>query len=87
MSDTQEQLAAMISKLKQQRDELAVRVHLGKAEAKEEWDKVTAKLDELTSEYEPLKGAIRETSENVFSALKLVAGEVQEGFDRIRKSL
>lgn len=87
MTDTQEQLAALIAKLKQQRDDLAVRIHLGKAEAQEEWDKVTAKLDELTSEYEPLKGAIRETSDNVFAALKLVAGEVQEGFERIRKSL
>ena len=28
-----------------------------------------------------------ETAGNVFSAFKLVAGEVQEGFDRIRKAL
>lgn len=87
MTDAREQLAAMIAKLKQQRDELAVRIHLGKTEAQEEWEKVTAKLDELTSEYEPLKGAIRESSENVLAALKLTATEVQEGFQRIRKSL
>ena len=87
MSTDQDKLAALISSLKQQRDELAVQIHLGKAEAKEEWDQVTAKLDQLTQEYEPLKGAVQESAENVFAALKLVAGEVQEGFERVRKSL
>jgi len=87
MADAREQLAALINKLRQQRDELAVRMHLGKAEAQQEWDKLTARLDELTRDYEPLKGAVQETSDNVIAALKLVAGEVQEGFDRIRKSL
>ena len=87
MTDAREQLASLISKLKQQRDELAVKLHLGKAEVQEECDRVTARLDELSREYEPLKGAVRETSDNVLAALKLVAGEVQEGFDRIRKSL
>ena len=80
-------LAELISSLKQQRDELALQIHLGKEEAKEEWDKVTAKLDELGRDYEPLKDAVGETAGNVLEALKLVAGEVQEGFQRIRKAL
>lgn len=87
MSDDRDQLEALISSLKQQRDELAVQIHLGKAEAQEEWDKLTAKLDELTKDYEPVKDAVAETAGNVFSALKLVAGEVQDGFERIRKAL
>jgi uncharacterized coiled-coil protein SlyX len=87
MADDRDQLEALISSLKQQRDELAVQIHLGKAEAQEEWDKLTAKLDELTKDYEPLKDAVAETAGNMFSALKLVAGEVQDGFERIRKAL
>ena len=82
-----DQLAKLISALKQQRNELALQVQLGKAEAREEWDKVTAKLDQLASEYEPLKDAVEETAGNVFSAMKLVAAEIQDGFHRIRKSL
>ena len=46
-----------LASLKQQRDQLAVQIELGKAEAKEEWDKVTAKLDQLSKDYEPLKEA------------------------------
>ena len=87
MSEDRDQLAELISSLKQQRDELALQIHLGKAEAKEEWEKVSAKLDELTAEYDPLKNAVQESADNVLEALKLVAGEVQDGFDRIRKSI
>ena len=77
----------LISSLKRQRDELALKIHLGKAEAKEEWDKVTRKLDELTRDYEPLKDAVGETAENLLAGLKLMTEEVQKGFNRIRKSL
>ena len=87
MSSDRDQLAEVISRLKQQRDELALQIHLGKAEAKEEWEKITARLDELTQDYEPLKDAVEESSENVLAALNLVATELHDGFDRIRKAL
>lgn len=80
-------LAELISSLKQQRDELALKIHLGKAEAKQEWEKVTVKLDKLTKDYEPVKDAVEESAGSVLDALKLVAGEVKQGFERIRKSL
>jgi DNA-binding SARP family transcriptional activator len=87
MPDNQQPLKQWINDLRQQRDELSLQMHLAKAEAKEEWGKVTAKLDQLSKDHEPLKDAVEETAGNVFAALKLVAGEVQEGFRRIRKSL
>ena len=40
MSRHQDLLTELISSLKQQRDELALQMHLGKAEAKEEWETV-----------------------------------------------
>ena len=87
MSDEKSQLDELIASLKQQRDQLAVQIELGKAEAKEEWDKVTAKLDQLSKDYEPLKEAVETSATGVFEALKLVANEVQDGFQRVRKSL
>ena len=39
------------------------------------------------SEYEPIKDALGETSENVLSGLKLTAGEIKTGFDRLWKAL
>lgn len=85
--EQRERLKEMIDGLKRQRDELALQIHLGKAEAKDEWDKVTAKLDELLVDYEPVKDALSETADNVVSAMKLVSDEVWAGFKRIKKSL
>lgn len=87
MSQEKGHLAELISSLKRQRDELALKIHLGKADAKEEWSKITKKLDDLTSDYEPLKDAVGETAENLLAGLKLVTEEIQSGFNRIRKSL
>lgn len=87
MSEQHDRLKEMIDSLKRQRDELALQIHLGKAEAKEEWNKVTAKLDNLLDDYEPVKDALGETTDNVLSAMKLVSEEVWAGFKRIKKSL
>ena len=87
MGESQNQLNDIINALKQQRDELALQIHLGKAEAKDEWDKVTAKLDALLADYEPLKDAASETADNVVSAMKLVSDEIWAGFKRIKSSL
>ena len=59
-----ETLLEMISALKQQRDELALKVHLGKKEAQDEWKELTAKLDELNAKLEPVKDAAQETGSN-----------------------
>lgn len=87
MSDLNSFWKETLSSLKQQRDELAVQMHLGKAEAKEEWDRMRAKLDKLNHDYEPVKNAVSESAGDVMESLKLVAGEIKEGFDRVRKSL
>ena len=87
MSDEKSQLDELITALKKQRDELAVQMNLGKAEAQDEWDKITTQFDQLTKDYEPVKDAVGESAEGVLSALKLVAGEIQDGFHRIRKSI
>ncbi len=77
----------LISSLKQQRDELALQIHLAKMEAKEEFEKAQEKLDQVSSDFEPLKDAVEGSAENVWESLKLVAGEVKDSFDRVRKAL
>lgn len=87
MSAPQNPLQEVITSLKQQRDELALKMHLAEAEAKEEFESAADKLDQLTSEYDPLKDAVAESAGNVSESLKLVADEVLSSFDRIRKAL
>lgn len=87
MSKQQSAVAELISALKQQRDELKVRIHLGSEEAKQEWEKLEENLRQLMARHEPLKQAVDETADDVWESLKLVASEIKDGFQRIRKSL
>ena len=80
-------VATLIRELKQDRDELKVKVHLGKMELQDDWDELNDKLEALIGRFEPLKDAIEETSEDVWDSLKLVGSEISSGFRRIRKSL
>ena len=88
MSDEKKTFVAeLISDLKQQRDEIRVRLHLGGQEAKDEWEKLDDKLNQLNHRFDPLKDAVGETAEDVWDSFKLVGGELMEGFKRIRNSL
>ena len=80
-------IADLINDLKQQRDELRLQMHLGSEELKDEWDKLEEKLAQLNHRFEPVKDAVEDTAEDVWESLKLVGGEIREGFHRIRKSL
>ena len=77
----------MISSLKQQRDEIALQIHLAEMDARDEFDRAKDKLDQAMVDYEPLKEAVDESANNVWESLKLVAGEIKESFDRVRKTL
>ena len=87
MSTDKSNLDELISALKQDRDELRLRIHLAGMEGKEEYARLSTKIDELTAQYEPVKDAVADTAGNVFSALMLAAGEMKTGFSRIRKGL
>ncbi|MEM8680068.1 MAG: hypothetical protein AAGF97_12005 [Planctomycetota bacterium] len=85
--EKQEFVADLLTKLKQERDEIKLQIHLGKAELRDEWDKMEEKFVGLNNDYEPLREAVGETADEVWESLKLVGGELLEGFHRIRKSL
>lgn len=91
MTDWNERIDDLIASLKQQRDELRVQMHLGKAEAKQEFDRLGKKLDELVAEAEaqskPLREAAGESARDIGSALELVGEEIQKGYARIRDLL
>ncbi|QDT02107.1 hypothetical protein K227x_04780 [Rubripirellula lacrimiformis] len=80
-------ISNMLDDLKEERDELALQIHLGKQDAKSELNRLGQKLDELDQRYQPLKNAVEETGGDVWDALQLVGDEVKDGFHRIRKSI
>lgn len=87
MSEHRRRTEEMISALKQQRDQLALRIHLAGTEAKEEWSRLDERLNQLVHRVAPLRQAGGETAEDVWESLKLVGEEVRQGFEKIRKAL
>ena len=78
----------VLAKLKQERDELALKVHLGKKEAAAEWERLEAKWHELKAvKAPPMKEALDETTVGVGLALELAAEELKKGYEKIRKLL
>lgn len=87
MSDTKSKLDRLVESLKQERDELKLKMHLASMDAKSEYERLSGKCDELTEQCEPIKDAVEESAENLFAALGLVADELKVGFQRVRKAI
>ena len=77
-----------LARLKQERDELALKMHLGKKEAADEWEKLETKWHDIKARKMPaMKEAADETTVGVGLALELAAEELKKGYERIRKLL
>jgi len=91
VTDDSDQFEDLIETLKQQRDELRVRMHLGSLEAKDEFDTLEKKWEhwsaEAKAQAKPLRAVIEDSANNVGSALELVLDEVKESYERIKKQL
>ena len=51
MSEQRTALEEVISKLKQERDELRVKMHLASMDAKDDYERISGKVDELTDQF------------------------------------
>ena len=77
----------IIEKLQQERDELRLRLHLGKAEAREELAKLDVRLEQLRTKGKAARGEAGEAMDDIEEATKKLWTEIREGYDRVRRSL
>jgi hypothetical protein len=87
MKDERSRIDETIAALKKERDELALKIHLGKAEARQEWEVLEKKLADLNTRARPVARAMGETAEGVGAGLELAAEEIKKGLAKIRKLL
>jgi len=88
MDDVKHGWDDVLAKLKQERDELALKVHLGKKEAADEWERLEAKWHELrTRTMTPTNDAVDESTVGVGLAVELAVEELKKGYERIRALL
>jgi uncharacterized coiled-coil DUF342 family protein len=87
MGYSKEDLNKMVEDLKRQRDELNVQFHLAKAEAKDEWDKLETKWEEVRGKLAEVSEEAGKTTESVTSGLGLIVDEIKKGYERIRNKV
>ena len=87
MSKSLFDLDTLIEGLKQQRDELRVQLSLAQSEARDEWEKLEHKWQDVKGKSDAIRQEAAHTTEEVVEATKLMAEEVKKGYDRIRKLL
>lgn len=77
--------AERLRNLEQQRDEIAVRLHLGKADARDEWEKLRVRIDELKIRLARGHDEAAETAERFEAAVKAAFEELRIGIGRVRE--
>lgn len=85
MTDRRSNIDSMIEELKQTRDELALKIHLASAEVRDEWEDFEKKLDHVRGQAKRVGEAVGEAADDVGDALGIVADELKQGYERIRK--
>ena len=85
--DINKEINELTETLKQQRDELKVKLHLFGMEAKDEWEKAEDNWDNFKNKSEHLASAGKEASKDVGAAVKLLGEELKNAYDRMRKSV
>ena len=76
-----------LDKLAQMRDELRVRIHLARLEARSEWERLEPKWWELEGKVDALETVSKETAKNLKAAAELLIGELTKGYQKIRETL
>jgi len=85
MTEFKKRINEMVDELKQERDELQVKLHLAKLEVSDEWEMLQTKLAKLEDKARELGGATAEASQDIGAATKLLGEEIRDGFKKIAK--
>ncbi|PKM12602.1 MAG: hypothetical protein CVV13_04630 [Gammaproteobacteria bacterium HGW-Gammaproteobacteria-3] len=81
------ELESLTDKIKHQRDEIKVKIHLAGMEAKDEWEKAEEKFAEFKSKAEEIKNDTQETTEELVSATRVIGDEIGQAYKRIIERL
>jgi hypothetical protein len=85
MTDTKERLKGVLKQLEAERDELKLKLGLAKLEARDEWKSLEGKMDALRGRMKVIGDEAKEAGGDVAAAVDVLAGEIKDGFSKIRK--
>ena len=77
----------LLEKLKSERDEIKLKLHLASLEAKEEFEEADKHWDTLKNKAAEIADDSKETSEEFIAKAKIVGEELKDAYNRISKRL
>lgn len=87
MSDLQKRINDEFEKLRTLRDELRVKIHLGKAEARDKWEELESDWQHVEGKIKVLGAETKESAKEVGEATEIVVGELRDAYRRLRDLL
>jgi hypothetical protein len=85
MSEWVDRLNEEMDSLRTARDEMRVRLHLGKAEVREQWEKLEKQWQHAEARLKVLRDQAGESAHDVGDAARLLVDELKEGVEQLRK--
>lgn len=82
-----EDFERFFEKLRQQRDELKLRLHLVKAKAEDEWEEIEKKWKKLKAKKRELGEEAAEAADELEEIVTKLGKEIKKGYERIRQHL
>lgn len=87
MTKLRDQYDELFEKLKTERDELNVRMHLAQAELKDEWASAEKQWEKFRGKSEQVQRAADEAGGEVWEATKILGEEILKGYRKMRDTL
>lgn len=81
------ELDELVDELRQERDRLELKIHLAKAEARDEWEQAERKWQELKAKAELAGREAKAASKDVGAAARNLAQELKRAYGRISRQL
>jgi hypothetical protein len=85
MTDERAELRRLGDELKTIGDELRLKMHLAKAEARDEFENLERRLDHARGRLVVIGGEAREVTKDVLRATREVLDEIKTGYQRVRR--
>jgi len=87
MGEIRERIEEEMKGLQTIRDDLRVRLHLGQAEVRDQWEKIERAWQHVEARAKVLRNESKESMEDVEEAARLLVEEIREGYRNLKQLL
>jgi len=84
---TKQNFNDMVEKLREQRDEINVKIHLANMEVRDEWEELEQMWGQLVDKTKRVGKEVEPAAEGVHAAISLLGEEIKEGYRKVKRAL